>query len=148
MTDLSIIELANAIVADLRAATLPMPFDVERRWVPEYEISDLRSLRIAVAPMAIDPRIKITRSDDQLDMVIAVSLMRKMDETADADLDPYVTMAMATAKHLAGGTLSAAPTAKLVKLAHDPLVDLGWFKNHRTFFSLISTTWRTTEGVR
>ena len=150
MSDSTIIDVADAIVAMLTAAALPItPATIERRYVPAFDLSELKDLMIAVAPMAIDPRAPLDRQRDSLDCVVAVSLMQKLTDVADPDdLDDLVAMALATAKALAAGKLPAAMDAKLIQMKHDPIIDVPFIKHNRTFFSIITTTWRVSEVVR
>lgn len=146
----SIIGISDAIVSKIEDATFSKTINtIERKYVPEYDISDLAEIRVAVAPMALDPWAKLTRSDDQIDSIISIAVMHKLQDTDDVTvLDGYVAFALEIAQLLACGSLEDAPDAKLIQIQHAPLVDMAWFKNSRTFFSLITTTWRTTETVR
>lgn len=51
MTDTAkIIEIADAVVAELNAATFVPAFDVTREYVPAVELPDLATLRVVVVP--------------------------------------------------------------------------------------------------
>lgn len=155
-----IIDIATALTALLTTgktagwfAGLPTIGTIERRWAPDWEIADVASLRIGVIPQAQDLREKITRVRDTIDPVVTIALVRHLQNpdnlSTAATVDPYANLAIRIGEIIATGTLPApAAAAKLISLRHEPLVDQERLLSMRSFYSIITTTWRITQDAR
>jgi hypothetical protein len=149
MSQSTIITIADAIVARITAAEMPMPITtVERRWDADVEMADVANIRVIVVPSALEDRTRLDRIRDVVNPVIMIAVMHKLDDLAKATVDAHADLAMAIATNLAGAPLANAADAKLISLRHDPLVNRTYLTTLRTFFSVILTTWQVAEEVR
>lgn len=145
------IQIADDLVALLKAPTPAFPMTVgkvERRWLPDWEIADVASLRIGVLPISIESA-RLSRKQDQTEHEIHVAVMKHLGAALDTtEIDPYVEMALAVCKIIAAGALPTVTDAKLLAYKHQTLVSLDYWQKKSCFFSLISCTWLTAEDIR
>ena len=50
----TILEIADKVTAKLNAASLSQTFEATRLYVPNFDLSDLKELRVTVVPREID----------------------------------------------------------------------------------------------
>ncbi|HAT09767.1 MAG TPA: hypothetical protein DCS97_04085 [Planctomycetes bacterium] len=155
----STIAIADAIVALMitgsDAGWFPLPIGlVERRWAPDWQISDVATTRIGVIARSRE-RDRMSRLADVLTVTVDVAIMRHLPATATPDpgdaasgVDSYVALAESVHDILAKGILPDEPTARLISLRHEPLVDDTRLVGNRIFFSVLTTTWRYQADAR
>jgi hypothetical protein len=151
----SILAIADALVALLvtgnNAGWFPLPIgNIDRRWAPDWQISDVANLRCSVIPRT-ETRTRLTRIGDDFTPVIDIALMRHLPQSAGLEttaVDAYAEMAQSVADIIARDQLTAVPTARLVSVTLEPIIDQERLVNHRCVFSVISTSWRYVRDAR
>jgi hypothetical protein len=89
MPSAHVVELRNAIQADLAAASLSLPFTAETAWLPRQkpeEISDTRVLVVA----RDDRAARAARNRTEHDLVLDLGVQARIASTAPAAVDPLV----------------------------------------------------------
>ncbi len=78
-------DIADAVAAELAGGTFSQPIDPLRRVLPEYELSDLKDLRVTVVPASIQIE-GTSRALSQHDVRIDIGIQKKLGKTIDAEV--------------------------------------------------------------
>jgi hypothetical protein len=134
-----IIQVADAIVEQLNAATFSQPLSAVRGYLPTFELPEMSKLQVTVVPKEDDGRLD-SRSSSAHDYAIDIGVQQKPENTDNAILDPLMQLVEEIAdfflfgKQLAGTTLIS------------PRVRVLYLQEHlhklRQFTSVITLTFR------
>ncbi|MGE0606561.1 MAG: hypothetical protein AB7O62_05480 [Pirellulales bacterium] len=91
MPSATIVEIADAVVADLNAATLSQPLSAQRLYVPSFCAQDLAELKVVVVPRAEDGSTA-SRSATQHEYTIDVGLLKRVPNATPAEVDPLMLL--------------------------------------------------------
>ena len=79
-------DVADAIVAELNAATLSQPVAAVRSYLPQYKLTEMQSLHVTVVPKGI-VLANPDRSRSQADYSFDVAVQKKISTGANEELD-------------------------------------------------------------
>ena len=71
-----ITQIADAVVATLKAATLSQPVTATRAYLPREEVSELKTLKVTVVPSSV-VNASASRSQSQQGVAIDVAIQKK-----------------------------------------------------------------------
>jgi hypothetical protein len=139
-----ITQVAEAVAAELSAATFSQPIAVTRAYLPRVELADLKTLRVTVVPSGV---IVATASRNQTlrDVAINVAVQKKLAHEQNADLDPLLTLAEEIAEHFPEKRLDSFPNAAWVKTEFKPIYAPEHIEQLRTFTSVLTLTFRVIQ---
>jgi len=134
-----IIELADVIVAELRAE--PLQIDAVRAYRPEFELPELQTLRVSVVPRGIE----ITSSNRSLnrhDISIDVGVQKKVDADDSTALDSLMMLVQRIADQLRIKRLNLPGGGGAVwsKTANDPIYSPEHLQTKNVFTSVLTFT--------
>jgi len=86
-----ILDIADAIVTQLNAATLSQAFTAVRGYLPTFELEDFDTLQVTVVPKADDGKLD-TRSQSIHDYAIDIGIQKRFDAITNDNLDPLVLL--------------------------------------------------------
>ena len=109
MPTAQILELADAVVAELNAHAFSQPFVAERGYLPTFELADLERLHVTVVPKEDEGRLD-TRSSSAHDYALDIGIQRKPEHIDHASLDPLLLLTQEIADHFLFGQRPAAAT--------------------------------------
>ncbi len=136
-----ITEIADAVVAELNAATLSLPFTAVRYFEPVFELPEMKVLHVSVVPNDEETQ-NIRRRQKRHDYRIDVAVQKKFDTKEPVELDPLMKLTKEIAELFCPRRLAAMPAAVAVKAVNDPIYDPEHMEKYRQFTSLVTVTVR------
>ena len=137
-----IIQVADAVVAELTAADLG--FVPQRHYRPQFELAELKDLRVSVVPKGITIT-SLGRTSNQHDITIDVAVQKKVDASDTASLDVLMGLVQRTADALRLKRLSAMPEAAWVKTDNVPIYAPEHLDSKSVFTSVLTVTYRVVQ---
>ena len=138
-----ILNIADAVVAQLNAGSFSQPLAAERHYQPQFELPDMTTLHVSVVPCGISTKT-LDRSRDMFDYQIDVAVQQKVDQ-ANPPLDVLMGLVEEVADHFRAAALASFPNARCIEVKNEPvylpehLTELGQFTSVLT---LTFKVWR------
>jgi hypothetical protein len=136
-----LINIADAVVAELNAAELSQTFTVKVNLKPEFELKDLKSLKVTVVPKSLKFS-GATRQESAKEVQIDIGVQKK---TADSD---QLAELLQLVEELAGvfdrKRLTGFPKAVCIGIENDPVYDPEHLRQYRQFTSVVTLKFRVT----
>ena len=138
-----IVEIAEAVVAAIEAATLSQPATVKRAYVPVHELTDLVDLAVTVVPTSIGVT-PLTRHSDDHEYTVDIGVQKRCTpDTTDAD--PLMLLVEEIIDLFRGKTLTGYTAAKCLRVANDPIYVPAHLDEERVFTSVVTLTFRVAR---
>jgi len=139
-----LMDVADAVVAELNAGNFSQPFTATRRYDPRRPLKDLSTLRVDVVPSQPSMETTPTARDDvfQNDISVDVAVRKKFADGDFAELDPLMDLIEEITEHFQKGWLSDLPHAVLQGIEVAAVADAEYMQTKRVFFSLLMITVR------
>jgi len=138
-----IVQLADAVKAELNVTTFTPAFIAERRVLPVYELSELTGLRVTVVPKAVEITVS-TRAASQHDLTVDIGVQQRV--PPESDVDAFVLLlgglVDAIADHLRRRELAQLPNVCWVSTTNDPVYAPEHLTEKRVFTSVLTVTYR------
>ena len=139
MPQADIIDVAEAIVAELNAATFSQPLAAERGYLPTFDLQEMNELKVTVVPKEDDGKLD-TRNQSTHDYAIDIGIQKKPPNIDNTELDPLMLLTQEIADHFLFGKQAAGAT--LIS----PTVRILYLQEHlqklRQFTSVVTLTFR------
>ncbi len=135
-----ILDIADAVAAQLNATPFSQPVTAERHYQPQFELSEMTALRVSVVPRSVTSK-GLDRSRDSFDYKIDVAVQRKLDPTP-GNLDALMTLVEEIADHFRSEPLAGYPQARCTEVENVPVYSLEHLDEFRQFTSVITLTYR------
>jgi len=139
-----LIQIADAVVAALNAATFAMPFTAERHYQPVFDLAEMKDLHVSVVPRGKEVT-QAARAMGTFDYKVDVAVQKKFVKGDAAELDPLVALAEEIAESFRAKRLPGMPDAAWVKTEHAPVYALEHMQELRQFTSVMTLTFRVTR---
>lgn len=143
-----IIDIADGVVDVLNAASLGQTIAAVRHSVPLMALevaAENDDLNVLVAPSG-DESQNVTRNDDREDVRIDVAIVKKIDATTNAVIDPLVLFVQEAADLFKRLLIEHGDaTGRCITVTKDPLYDQDKLKDHRLFIAIFRLTVRMTH---
>jgi len=137
----TIINIADAVVAELNGGSFSQSFSAERHYVPLFELKDMKQLRVTVVPKGLSVGAH-SRSQNLVDYQVDVAVQKKFATGDAAELDPLMTLVEEIADFFRLRRLTAYPGAAWVKTENAPVYAQEHYDELRQFTSVITFTFR------
>jgi len=142
-----VIDIADALVADLNAAAFDRPFKAVRGYVPTYDLQDMRNLHVTVVPKAVPTDEALDRERWRWEVEIDVGVQQKVNPAKPAEVDPLVDLVQAMKDHLRDRDL-ALPDGSVAEWGGTEWPTL-WLPDHmreyRQFTSVLTLTYEVVR---
>jgi hypothetical protein len=143
------IQIADAVVAVLNAATLSQTFTAARYYLPEFELNEMDTLHVSVVPAELDEEIA-DRSRDRAEYKIHVAVQKRVTKQEPPGLDAEAIDGLMTLVEEIGDLFRHKPLAGFeqahwVKTENKPIYDPKHLKEHGQFTSLLALTFRVVR---
>ena len=138
------IDIADAVVAELAGGAFSLPFTTVRRVLPEYELADLKDLRVTVVPAAVEIS-GASRTLSQHDVRIDIGIQKKLGKNLDVEVASLLGLVDEIAEFLKRRPLQAAPYAVWVRTANEPVYAADHLAERRTFTSVLTLVYRVMK---
>jgi len=137
------IDVADAVVMELAGApagTFNQPFTPQRRVLPQFELSELKDLKVTVVPRAVEIT-SATRAHSQHDVQIDIGVQKRLGKELESEIEPLVELVEQIAAYLGRRPLGSIPAA-WVRTANDPIYAAEHLADDRVFTSVLTVTYR------
>jgi hypothetical protein len=140
-----VIDIADAVVAELANGTFSQPFTPVRRVLPEYELADLQDLRVTIVPASVEIE-GASRAVCQHDVRIDIGIQKKLGTDLDTEVAQLCGLVEEICEFLKRRPLQATtPYAVWLKSANEPIYAADHLAEQRTFTSVLSVTYRALQ---
>ena len=139
--------IADAVVTDLNGAaagTFAQTFTAARHYRPQFDLAELKTLRVSVVPKGI-AITGLMRSANQHDVSIDVAVQKKVNPTDSAELDGLMTLVEQIADYFRLRRLTALPTALWTKTENVPVYAPEHLEQKQVFTSVLTFTFRVVK---
>ena len=139
--------VADAVVAELNSApagTFAQAFAAARHYRPQFDLAELKTLRVSVVPKGI-AITGLMRSANQHDVSIDVAVQKKVNPTDSAELDGLMTLVEQIADYFRLRRLTALPTALWTKTENVPVYAPEHLEQKQVFTSVLTFTFRVVK---
>lgn len=138
------IDIADAVTAELAGGAFSQTLTPVRRVLPEYELADLKDLRVTVVPAAVEIE-GASRVLSQHDVRIDIGIQKKLGKALDTEVALLCGLVEEIGEFLKRRPLQATPYAVWVKSANEPIYAADHLAEQRTFTSVLSVTYRALK---
>lgn len=139
-----ITNIADAVVAELAAETFNLPFVAERRYLPEFELKEMKDLRVTVVPKATTVTT-LGRGVTQHDVEIDVAVQQKLAKEDNTEIDTLMGLVEEIGDFFRLRRLAAFPGAIWTKTQNVPIYAQEHLAEMRVFTSLLTLTFRVVR---
>ena len=87
----AITDVAEAIVAELNAASFSLAFTARRAYLPRYKLEDMEELHVTVVPKA-DTMLPGDRGKSRHDFQMDVAVQKKLVTGENGEIDPLMSL--------------------------------------------------------
>lgn len=135
-----IVQIADAIVADLNDQDFSLEFTAERTYLPRYKTEDLEQVRVSVVPKD-DVGQRASRAQWQQDYKIDLAIQQKLGDDEQAQMDALILLGQELADYFKEQNL-AGDLAVLTECGYAPLFDPEHLEKHKTLTTVLNLTFR------
>lgn len=136
----AILDIADAVVAQLNAGPFIPPLTAERHYQPKFDLEQMTTLHVSVVPRGLSSKA-LDRNRDAFDYEIDVAIQRKTD-MSPASLDALMNLVEGIADLFRPGPLAGYPNARCVEVKNVPVYALEHLDEFRQFTSVVTLTFR------
>ena len=136
-----ITNVADSVVAELNAGSFNWPFTAERRNLPQFDLTDMKTLHVTVVPkgVIVSPG---GRAHNQHDYSIDVAVQKKVDDENGKEVDSLLELVDEIADQFRFKRLSSYPGAIWLKTEHPAVYSQEHLHEMRQFTSVLTFTFR------
>jgi len=139
-----VIDIADAVAAELDGGSFSEEFAPERRVLPDFELADLAGLKVTVVPKGVEVA-GASRSLSQHDVQIDVGVQKKLGSDLDTEVASLCGLVEEIAAFLKGHRLADVPGAAWVRTANEPVYSPEHLAEKRLFTSVLTVTYRAMK---
>jgi len=139
-----VIDIADAVKAELAEGSFSQEFTPERRVLPDFELADLADLKVTVVPKGVEVA-GASRSLSQHDVQIDVGVQKKVGSDLDVEVAALCGLVEEIAAFLKGRRLTSAGGAAWVRTANEPVYSPEHLAEKRLFTSVLTVTYRAMK---
>ncbi|NLY02727.1 MAG: hypothetical protein GXY83_42280 [Rhodopirellula sp.] len=141
-----VIQIADAVVAALNAATLSQPFSAVRYYLPEFDLKEMKDLHVSVVPAELDEEIA-DRGRDRAEYKIHVAVQKRVAKQDSSGLDNAAIDALMQLVQEIDDLFRHKPLAGFeqalwAKTENKPNYDPKHLQENQQFTSLLAFTFR------
>ena len=137
-------DIADAVVTELAGGAFSQPVSAVRRVLPEYELADMKDLRVTVVPAAMEIS-GASRSLSQHDVRVDVGIQKKLGKNLDTEVALLLGLVDEIAEFLKRRPLQTAPWAVWVRTLNEPVYAPDHLAEKRLFTSVLTLTYRVLK---
>lgn len=137
------LNMADAIVTDLKTGTFSEPLTVVRRVLPEYELAELKTLTVTVVPKSV-VIANVTRQATSFEVAIDIGIQRKIGKDTDAEalrLSGIVSEIVTFLNRRSWPALKA----QFKTITNEPVYAPEMLSEKRLFLSVLTVTYTVME---
>jgi hypothetical protein len=139
--------MADAVITELNGAvagTFAQAFVAARHYRPQFDLAELKTLRVSVVPRGIVVQ-SLGRSANQHDVSVDVAVQKKVSPTDGMELDGLMTLVERIADYFRLRRLTAMPEALWTKTDNVPVYSPEHLETRQVFTSVLTLTFRVVR---
>ena len=137
----TILDIADAVVAELNGGSFGLPFTATRAYIPRFDLEEMATLRVTVVPKGVQIT-RGSRGKDQHDYRVDVGVQQKFEQEDAAELDSLMGLVEQIADHFRSLALETDPEAVCVAVENGPVYAQEHMREGRLFTSILTLTFR------
>lgn len=135
----TILQVADSVVARINAAELSRVVESERCYVPSFDLVDMKSLRVSVVPREITIGAH-DRTTSRYHARIDVAVQQKFAAGSNVEIDPLVGLVEEIADLFRLQRLPSLPAARCTEIEIPVLYSAEHWEQNRLFTSVMTLT--------
>ena len=148
-----LIELADAVVAELNATTWSWAFTAKRTYRPRFDLKELATLRVSVVPVVSSTEIT-GRSSTEVAPAVDVAVQKQVTGPDDtATIDRLMGLLQEVQDYFLGGglTLASGPQAACIGCVQVSGAEAGYVVKHldelHAFTGIVRLNWKLGRKI-
>jgi hypothetical protein len=137
----TVLQIADSVTAQLNAAELSQEFVAERLYVPNFDLEDMKELRVSVVPRELTI-LAHDRTTSKYNARIDVAVQRKFDHGTNTEIDPLIALIEEIADLFRLKRLDSMPQARCIQVEHPVIYSHEHWEQYRQFTSLLTLTFQ------
>jgi hypothetical protein len=136
-----IVDIADAVLEQLRAATFSLPVSLKRDYAPAFDLKEMDGVRVTVVPEG-NAMTNLDRARTNHSVSVDVAVQRKVAGTDPASVDPlmHLTQEVIDAV-MAARPLAAFPSASFTRAENKAIFSPAHLTEKRLFTSVVTFTY-------
>jgi hypothetical protein len=135
----TVLQVADSVVAQLNGADFEHEFIAERLYVPNFDLEDMKELRVSVVPRDVE-LLPHDRNHNKYHCRVDVAVQKKFSKGTNEEIDPLVDLVEKIADEFRLKRLASFQAARCVKAEHAVLYSSEHWEQLRQFTSLLTLT--------
>ena len=135
----TVLQVADSVTAQLNAAEFDFDFVAERMYVPNFDLEDMKELRVTVVPRDVE-LFPHDRAHNKYHCRVDVAVQKKFSKGTNEEIDPLVDLVEKITDEFRLKRLVSFPAARCVKAEHAVLYSSEHWEQLRQFTSLLTLT--------
>ncbi|TWU39324.1 hypothetical protein [Novipirellula artificiosorum] len=140
----TVLQIADSIVAELNAAELSHKFKSERLYVPDFDLEDVKELRVTIVPREVE-YLPLDRVSNKLHATIDIAIQKKFSKGDAKEIDPLVMFVEQIADYFRLKRLNSYVAARCVKVENSVLYSSEHWQQFNQFTSLLTLTFELSK---
>jgi len=141
----AILDIADAVTAELDAAGLNPPATVRRQIRPVFDLAEANQLQVVVVPRSQSFQ-QGSRGACYVDVAVDIGVQQKVDPEDAGRIGVLLGLVEQIADFLRKRRLAAVPDAVLVSAQNEPIYAPEHLDQLRQFTSVLTVTYRVMRG--
>ena len=135
----TVLQVADSVTAQLNAAEFDFDFIAERMYVPNFDLEDMKELRVTVVPRDVE-LFPHDRAHNKYHCRVDVAVQKKFSKGTNEEIDPLVDLVEKIADEFRLTRLASFQAARCIKAEHTVLYSSEHWEQLRQFTSLLTLT--------
>jgi hypothetical protein len=135
----TILRIADSVTVQLNARAFSQTFKAERLYVPNFDLEDMKDLRVTIVPREID-LLPLDRTSNRVHGVIDIAVQKKFKRGDAEEIDPLVAFVEEIADEFRIQRLVSYVAARCIKVETSVLYSVEHWEQLRQFTSLLTLT--------
>lgn len=135
----TVLQVADSVTAQLNAAEFDFEFVAERLYVPNFDLEDMKELRVSVVPRDVE-LLPHDRAHNRYHCRVDVAVQKKFSKGTNEEIDPLVDLVEKIADEFRLKRLVSFPAVRCIKAEHAVLYSSEHWEQLRQFTSLLTLT--------
>jgi len=140
----TILQIADSVTAQLNTAELSHTISAERLYVPNFDLEDMKELRVSVVPRDMQI-VAHDRSTSKYNARIDVAVQQKFEQGSNVEIDPLVALVEQIADLFRLKRLDSMPEARCTQIEHPVIYSAEHWEQLRQFTSLLTLTFQLSR---
>jgi hypothetical protein len=143
-TPATVIQIADSVVAEINAAELSKKVTATRLYVPDFDLEDMKELRVSVVPREVE-YLPLDRATNKFHATIDVAVQKKFSKGDTKEIDPLVYLVEEIADYFRLKRLNSYVAARCIKVENSVLYSTEHWTQFNQFTSLLTLTFELAK---